>query len=142
MDWKNCACFSHVNWNPGPKDFRSFALSMLIGFAAIGLIVAWRHGGLGNATFVLWGVGVVLAAASQIPGLNRAAYLLVYLVSGVLGYVISHVFLTILFFLVFVPIGCLLRAAGKDILHLRARPHAVWLKRGPPASRNSYYRTF
>jgi hypothetical protein len=34
-------------------------------------------------------VGLALAVSAFLPGLGRAAYLAVYLVSGVIGYVIS-----------------------------------------------------
>ncbi len=142
MDWKRLPCFEHLNWNPSARDLRTFGISMVVGFAVIGLIVAWRHQGIATPTFVLWGVGAALAVASQIPGLGHAAYLLIYIVSGVLGYVLSRVILTVLYVLLFVPIGLGLRVAGKDPLHLRSRPHAAWLRRGPPAGPSSYYRAF
>jgi len=59
------------------------------------------------------GLGVVLAVAAMIPGLGRVAYLAVYVPSILSGYFVSKVILFIVFFLVFVPIGALLKCSGK-----------------------------
>lgn len=91
----------------------------------------------------MWGLGFGLAVAALIPGLGRAAYLAVYLPTNFIGYFVSKVLLFFIFFLVFVPIGALLKLLGKDLLRLKPKaPRAVW---GPVKSvrdPNRYYRQF
>lgn len=135
--------FRHVNFNPDKRELRSFAIAMVIGFTVLGLVTAWYMGGFGIRTYILWGVGILLASLAHIPGVSRLAYLGVYLPSSIVGYIISHVILTLLFFLVFLPIGVLLRLTGKDLLRLRPeRPRAIWQRLEKKGDLRSYYRQF
>ena len=43
----------------------------------LGLFAAWRAKEIGNASILLWGIGVTLAIAAFVPKLNRVAYLAV-----------------------------------------------------------------
>jgi len=138
MKLKQLSCFHYLNWNPGGKELRSFALAMLVGFAVIGLMVAWRHGGVDRASLILWGVGAGLAIAAVIPGLGRIAYLAVYVPTSILGHFLSQAILGLMFALVFVPIALLLRLMGKDLLRLRRLP--VWVRARSLGS--SYYNQF
>lgn len=135
--------FQHVNWKPDRSELRRFAWAMLCGFAVIGLIVAWRVGGFGNKTFALWGVGIVLAALALIPKLGRLTYLCVYLPTSVIGYFVSHIVLTFIFFLVVVPLSFLLRLMKKDLLRLKPRERrAVWFEVKKTRKADDYYRQF
>ena len=67
--------FKEVNWNPGPRERRKFALSLVIGFPCIAvvlLLVGWLRGkgwNLPLAAIVGGGglaVGLVLLALPQI----------------------------------------------------------------------------
>jgi hypothetical protein len=134
-------CFQHVQWHPDRRELRRFALWMLGGFAVLGAVAAWRTGAVGLGPLVLWGVGLALAVSAFLPGLGRAAYLAVYLVSGVIGYVISRVVLALIFYLVFLPIGLVLRVKGHDLLR-RRRPASMWLRHDQHRDPESYYRQF
>ena len=140
---RTLAPFKHVNWDPDAAELRRFAVSMLIGFAVLGLLAAWRHHAFGTTTFVLWAVGAALAVAAFVPGLGRAAYLAVYVASSAIGYVVSHVILFAIFFLIFTPIAFLLRLMGKDLLQLRVPAgQSLWVERPAPRGKDSYYRQF
>lgn len=143
MNWTQLRCFQHVNWRPDRDELRRFARAMLIGFFVIGLIVAARHRGLGTTTYTLWAIGAALALAALVPGLGRAAYLGVYLPTSILGFFISHIVVALMFFLVFVPVGLLVRLTGHDLLRLR-RPGGgtLWTRRPAPRPAASYYRQF
>jgi hypothetical protein len=162
------APFRHVNWHPNPGDRRGFALSMLVGFWLLGMLAAWRGRDLGQASFILWGIGTVLAVGALVPGLGRLVYLMVYLPTSLLGYLVSHVVLALVFGLLFVPLGLVLRLTGKDLLRLRRpaaaggageprsgarderqrrgpgprRAPSLWVRRGPVPDRERYYRQF
>ena len=139
---KSLPFFKRVNWDPDAEELRKFALAMFIGFAIIGLLGALRTHQIGTPSKALWAMGVVLAIAAYIPGLGRSAYLAVYVPSTVLGYVISHVLLTIIFLAVFTPLGLFLRLLGKDLLLTRRKVNTAWETHTHSTERSSYYRQF
>src|SRR5262245_54759920 len=101
MNFKKLPYFRRVNWNPDKAELRRFAIAMLVGFAVLGALGIWKRGGITQATIVLWGIGIGLALASFIPGLNRVGYLAVYLPSSFIGHFVSKIVLFLVFFLVF-----------------------------------------
>ncbi len=143
MNLKELQCFQHVQWNPSATELRTFARAMLIGFAVIGLLAAWRQGGFGPATFTLWAIGAGLAIAAFVPVVGKFAYLAIYVVSGIIGFVISRIILTLVFYLLFAPLGLVLKVMGKDFLHARRNPAATeWIAHPRVSDRQSFYRRF
>jgi len=135
--------FRHVKWFPDRSELRRFAIAMLVGFTLLGTLSVWRHGGVARSSIVLFGLGLALAVAALIPGVGRFAYLAVYVPSSFIGYFVSRLILFIVFFLVFVPIGALLKVLGKDLLRLRPeKPRAVWNSLNSNRDSNRYYRQF
>jgi hypothetical protein len=113
-----------VNKNPTTAELRTFGLTMLLGFAAIGAIVAWRVG-LGTAAYVLWGLGaffliVELAAA---PSIGKSAYIVWMSIAVAIGKVMIPVFLTILYFTLLIPFT-LIRL--KDPLRFKRGAESYW----------------
>ncbi len=143
MSLKELSYFKRVKWHPDKAEFQRFSVAMLIGFTVLGGISALRHHGIQWGSLSLWTLGVVLAIAAWVPGLNRLAYLAVYLPSSFIGHFVSKIVLFFVFFLVFAPLGVLLRLLGKDLLRLRpAAPRATWTKMNSLKSSNRYYRQF
>lgn len=139
---KEFPAFQHVNWRPDRLELRRFAIAMLVGFAILGAVSSWRSQGVGPVAVSLWSAGVVLALASQVPGLGRIAYLMVYLPSSLIGFVISQVLLTLIFFGIFTPLGFILRLTGKDPLYLRPGKRLRWFPHPERSGRRGYYRQF
>jgi hypothetical protein len=138
---KRLGCFQHVKWNPEARDLRQFAIAMLIGFAVLGTIAALKAGALSTGAIVLWSAGAVLALAGLTPGLGRFAYLAVYLFSGVAGWIVSHVLLVVLFYLVFTPIGLIMRFTGADPLRMRVSG-SMWREARAAGAAANYHRQF
>lgn len=132
--------FRHMNWNPGRKELREFAIAMLLGFSVLGALGGWRSGGSDGLAVALVSAGLLLAVAAFIPGLGRTAYLAVYVPSMAVGYLVSRVLLTVLFYGLFFPLGLVLRMTGHDPLRLRATG-TQWQK-SPEASADGAYRQF
>jgi Saxitoxin biosynthesis operon protein SxtJ len=132
--------FQHVNWRPDARELRRFAIAMLIGFTLLGLFSVWRANGIKTGAIVLWGTGVFLATAAFVPRLGRVAYLGVYLPTSIIGYVVSHVILTLMFFFVITPLGVILRLMGKDLLQRKEK--TGWIPVKEVRSKDSYYRQF
>jgi hypothetical protein len=139
-------CFHHVKWNPAVRDLRQFALAMLGGFGILGAVAAFRAGTFSGGTIpaasiVLWSLGALLALSALAPRLGRIAYLAVYLFSGVAGWVVSHVLLVVLFYLVFTPVGLLMRLTGADPLRLRT-DGSMWREARAAGADVNYQRQF
>ena len=111
--------FKEVNWKPSPPELRSFGRSLMIGFpiiAAILFIVA----ALKTWSFPAWplwialggfGVGAICRAA---PAVAPPFYYVWYGFGCSMGFIITNVVISAIYYLVFAPIGFLLRATGRD----------------------------
>lgn len=111
--------FTEVNWKPGPAEIRKFAISFVIGFPCIAvvLLIARRVlAGEWRLESALWLGGVGLGAGLvflAIGVLAKPFYLLWYFLACCIGIVISNVLFMGFFFLVVTPLGLLLRILGK-----------------------------
>ncbi|MBC7991849.1 MAG: hypothetical protein H7Z15_01220 [Rhizobacter sp.] len=105
-------------------------------FAAVFLIIAaWPL--LHSGTPRWWSVGVAAAfglVAIVKPVLLAGANKLWMKFGLLLAKVVSPIALGILFYIVFMPIGLLMRVSGKDPLRLKFDPAAqsYWIPREPP----------
>lgn len=143
MDITTLPFFQHVKWRPDARELRRFAVAMLIGFFVLGALAAWRAKGIGTGSMALWGIGVFLASAAFVPRLVRIAYLAVYLPTSIIGYVVSHVMLTLMFFFVITPLAIILRLLGKDVLQQRREKNKpAWMPVKRVKNEESYYRQF
>ena len=135
--------FQHVKWRPDARELRRFAIAMLVGFFVLGALTAWRSWGIGTGSIVLWSIGAVLATAAFVPKLGRIAYLAVYLPTSIIGYVVSNVMLTLMFFLVITPLGIIMKLMGKDVLQQRRQNRTTrWAPVKETKNEDSYYRQF
>ena len=135
--------FPHVKWRPDARELRRFAIAMLVGFFVLGALSAWKTKGVHTGSIVLWSIGASLAIAAFVPKLGRIAYLAVYLPTSIIGYVVSNVMLTLMFFLVITPLGIIMKLMGKDVLQQR-RPNRTtqWAPVKETKDEASYYRQF
>ena len=141
MDIRHLQCFTHIRWNPSRRDLRTFGVTMLVGFAVLGAIAAFRSGGVTGTAKTLWALGAALALTSVIPGVGRAAYFLVNLPAAIIGFCMSRVALAIMFFLVVTPVGAILRVFGKDLLQ-RKPASGGWVALDSNNEASRYYQQF
>jgi len=115
----------------GSSD-RSFGLVFAAVFAILGVLPMFK-----SHSPRWWSFGVALAFAivalvmpSILSGLNKLWMKLGLL----LAKIVSPIALGILFYLVFTPIGLLMRLAGKDPMRLKsdANARSYWITREPP----------
>jgi len=125
------------------RELRKFGLMVGGVFAALGLLFLWRH--KAHYPYFLW-PGVVLTVFGAIlPRSLKWAYVAWMSVAFMLGFVMAHVILTLLFFLMITPIGLIARLFGKDFLSLKLDPKAAtyWIRRErKPRSAEEYERQF
>ena len=117
-----------IQWNPERKQLRQFAA---IWFPAFCGLLGWIVGaktGQWQAVQIAWAVcGVQAAAGVMVPPAIRPVFVGLILLTYPIGWVVSHVLLGAIFYLLFLPIGLALRMTGHDPLQLK-RPagNSLW----------------
>jgi hypothetical protein len=132
------------NRNPSPADLRTFG-RLLVPFVALAGVVVRLRSGSPAAAGAVWVVGGVLAAAYlAVPAARRPIFVGWSGVTYPIGWVMSHAILGVVFYLVFTPIGFVVRRFGRDPLERRfepARP-SYWIERGNGSEVARYFRQF
>lgn len=116
---------------PSTRDMNILA-ALFLGFP--GLIGAYIAFWKGSPNGYVWiGVGAALAATRAVRPLFLMVYRLWIGISVTLGYFVSRILLTIIFFLVMAPTGLIMYLVGRDPMERKLDPEAstYWKKRDP-----------
>ena len=118
---------------PSSRDLTVLALLFLaIGAAMGGSQLFWK----GTAAGWYWIIaGAVLCLFRLITPLFRSIYRSWLAFSVILGYFVSRILLTIIFFIVITPMAVIFRIIGKDPMERKLDPKAgsYWLRKEPEA---------
>lgn len=127
------------NIKSGKKELREFGLTIGAILVILGLVAVWRGK---NFYPYLLAVGISLIASGLIsPGILKIPQKIWMAFAVVIGFFMSRLILSILFYAVITPIGFALRIFGKDILDMRIDRNAAtyWKKHEPEMkTRESY----
>ncbi len=130
----------------GPRALRRFGLAVGGILLALGALAAWREG-----TAALMVPAALLATGALLvvhgffrPSALRIPYLVWMGLALVLGWVMTRLILTAVYFLVVTPVGLVLRVSGRDPMHRRPDPNlpTYWIPReadGDPRERLTRY---
>ena len=133
-----------INWNPTRKDLRWFA-GLLIPFCGA---VAWS---LGDGDFSQPGPMGILAAGAAVgvtglvvPEGIRYLYLAWMVAVSPIAFVMSCVIIGLVFYVVVLPLGLLVKLSGRDALqrHRDDSSSSYWLKKVMPTEPRRYFRQF
>ncbi len=124
--------------NQEPDALRKFGITICIVLSLIGGLV-YLKGAHPLRALVFWAVSsVFLLMAFVIPGALKLIYKIWMGIAFVLGWFMSRLILTILFYGVVTPIGVLMRLTGRDTLDRKIdketssywirRPHSAFMK--------------
>jgi len=103
-----------LNLNPSKKELRTFGLCALAFLALVGWIVFRRSGSMPMGASIA-GVGFVLAVLGvSVPRALRPVWVVLMVINYPLGWVITHVVMAIIFYLVVTPVGIIMRLTGRD----------------------------
>lgn len=143
---------AEINWNPGIKERRKFAVSLVLGFPCVALVwfvvggLAKGHwqAGLVPACWLAVGgivVGGVLWAAPQIA---RPVYVVWYFATGCVGLVLGNLMLAGFYYLVMTPIGAARRWFARTPVSKGFNRQATtyWKDAGPPPEPERYFKQF
>jgi hypothetical protein len=142
--------FRKVDWNPGTVERRKFAVSLIIGFPCIALVVlvgnrlasgAWHFA----TPLRLAGVGAAVGAALWLlPAVAKPFYVIWYFVSCCIGFVVSNVLLATFYYVFFTTAGLVLGAVGRRPLQtgFDARATSYWRSADTIDDPRRYFRQF
>ena len=133
-----------VNWNPSRREMKVFSALFVIFF---GMVAYWVYAGSGSSNAAGWTFGiaaVVGIAGFFLPDLMRYVYVVWMAAVLPIGWVVSHVLLAVVFYLVVTPIGLIMRLCGRDPMHRRFDKTAAtyWIPRTEQPKSEQYFRQF
>lgn len=130
-----------INRHPNRKDLRVFA-SLTLLFGATFAWLALDKGQPALATIVALISLAIGLLGWLVPPAVRVIYLAAVYVTFPVGFVLSHVILAVVYYLVFTPVGLLMRLAGRDPLKRRfeVRQSSYWEPKTEPRPPASYLR--
>lgn len=142
-----------IQWHPDRKTLRLFGLISLVAFPLLGLMAYYRvmafaplpESSAGTVAAALGIVGVlsgILAVAAPIA--LKPLFLGLSLIGAPIGFVVSHLVLTIIYYLVITPIALVFKLIGRDALHRKLDPAAdsYWIPRAEPRDVKRYFKQF
>ena len=133
--------WSDIQFNPTQKTLRQFAGLLLIVFGLLAIVeVEFRHRPQLAIIYAL--IAVVLGPLGLLqPRFMRPVWVVWSVVAFPIGFVVSTVFLAVLFYVVFTPIGLVFRMTGRDALALRrADVRTYWRPRPAARDKRQYFR--
>ena len=133
-----------INWNPSSVDLRKFGATIIVGFGLISLILLWR-GAAEIAKPLFLGALAIGVLALIVPYLSKPFYWAWMGIAFVMGTIVSTLILMLIFYLIFTPIGLLMRLFGRDCLRLKKssfKGGTYWLKHDDIRKKDYYDRLF
>jgi hypothetical protein len=130
--------------NITPRMLRQFAGLWLVVFAAL---AAWEYWGRGHQTsaFVLAALAVAFGPVGLVwPELIRPLFVVLMAIVTPIGWIVSMLLMSLLFYGVFTPVALLFKLIGRDVLQRRTRPQEAtyWAQKPIVEDRRRYFRQF
>ena len=130
MSWIN---EEYQKLDRSPRALRRFGFAVGLVVLLLGCFLLWRQRG---ASWPLISIGTVLVvAASFVPSILKWVHGPWMIMAVVLGWIVTRILLTLVFFLVVTPLGLLQRLFGKRVIEVAWKADAVsyWqLRTGRP----------
>ena len=133
-----------IDLNPSSRQLNVFAAIWLVFFAIVGAVLL-----IGGSTVLVatltWAVAVVVPTVGWIvPGFMRFIYIGMAYAAFPIGFVVSHLIMMVVYYLVVTPIGLVMRLFGYDPMnrHFDESADTYWCPREQDNSLNTYFRQF
>ena len=106
--------FAETNWNPDTRARKKFAVSLIIGFPVIAVLLVlvsyFKTHHVGHFPIWLGGIGLAVGIILWLlPQIAKPFYVVWYFLGCCIGIVVGNVLFSLFFYLVFTPLGLLLR---------------------------------
>src|SRR6266404_8947118 len=113
----------NVKLKEDPREWRKTTLLTALGLAFLSTVLRWRHVlHVGYWAAALVAMSIIALSACFRPRWYRGFYRISIRIGFHLSQAIARVLLALIFLLLIVPLGVLLRLAGKDPLRLKRDP--------------------
>ena len=133
-----------IRKNPSIRELRQFGALWLLTFTVIPLMV-WHRTGSITTPLTLWGVAMMVAGLGLVfPKFMRLVYLGMFYMAFPIGWVVSHVLMGLIYFLVVTPIALVLKILGHDPLErsLDRSRRSYWTRCRQADNSSRYFRQF
>ena len=133
-----------IDHHPSSRQLNVFGILWLLFFSAIGGILIKSGSSVLTATIV-WCIAMVVPAMGWVvPGFMRIVYVGMAYMAYPIGFVVSHLIMVIVYYLVLTPIGLAMRLFGHDPMnrHFDGSTDTYWCSREQDDSLNAYFRQF
>ncbi len=134
-----------INKNPSKNELRRFALIWFpLFFVVVATLVFHKTHSWRNAALIL-GPALILSVISYIwLGIAKTIYISWMYASYPIGWVVSHILLGLIYFVVLTPIGVIMKLFGHDPLQRSFQPEAssYWVARDANNDPARYLRQF
>ncbi len=133
-----------INKNPSKRELAWFGVIVALFCGLVGALLYWRFG-LHTSAYVVWTLGAALTLVYQaIPPIRRSLYVAWLYLFFPLGWLLSHLVLGVIYYLVITPTGLIMRMLGRDSMGRRfdAEAETYWVKRDPNIKPSRYFRQF
>jgi hypothetical protein len=142
--------FEEVKWNPEVAERRKFALSLIVGFPCVGLLLVvvggFRTGEWGlKVPLIIAGCGVALGLLLlALPAIARPFYVVWYAIACAIGLVVGNLLLALVFYVFFTGIGWAMRACRRQPIRKTVDKQAqtYWQQAAQPNDPQQYYKQF
>ncbi len=133
-----------INRNPSKKELGWFGLLFALFFGIVGGLVWWKWGASTVATWIWSVAGAIAVCYYAIPPFRMPLYIGWVTAAFPIGWLVSHVVLAIVYYLVVTPIGVAVRMAGRIAIRAPFDPQAktYWVERPSRRAPSRYFRQF
>ena len=134
-----------INWKPTPRAqwwFVGFWLPAF--FLLLGGILLWRTGSF-PVSMGVWAVGgVITALGCFVPTLRRPLWIGWMCAAYPMGWIVSHLLLAAIFYLVVTPVGIVMRLVGRDPLRrtMDRSASTYWIPHTSETDVSRYFRQY
>src|SRR5262245_19882401 len=133
-----------INRSPSQRELTWFGLLLVVFFGLVGGLVLWRAQSP-IAAWIIWSLGTILGIVYFAVRLMRLPLYIGWMSAFYpIGWIVSHLIMGIIFFLVLMPIGLLIRLWGYDPMRRQFDPEAssYWVSYTPHDDAARYFRQF
>ena len=141
-----------IDWKPDRKKLVEFSRVLAIALVVLAAFIAYKthawqaadRAGALRPSLILAGVAVLLATLGVVaPRALRPVYLVWMGLSFPLGLVMTNLIVAIMFYVIFTPVGLVMRMGGRDPLQLkRVSTGTCWIEREPAPPSKRYFHQY
>ncbi len=133
-----------LNKTPSRHELLWFGARFALFFGQIGGLIWWKFEAA-TVAYVVWSIAATITIVFYaLPPIRKPIYLGWIHLAYPIGWVVSHTAMAIIYYLVFTPIGLIMRLFGRDPMERRLDRSAAsyWVEHDPAGEPGRYFRQF